>query len=193
MIAKTIERQRTSKGQHIFWAFAALLLALPLVAMQFTNEVNWDGADFALAGGLLAAVGLAYEWAMRRTRNGLYRAAVGVALAATLLLLWIKGAVGLIGAEDNPANLMYFGVLAVGVAGAFVARFQPHGMARALFATALAHWQVALIAFGISLGFSWSGWIEVVFLNGFFVTLWLVSAHLFLQAAQDEPAREATA
>jgi hypothetical protein len=47
-------------------------------------------------------------------------------------------AVGIIGSEDNPANLMYGGVLAVGIIGAIIARFEPHGMARALVATTLA-------------------------------------------------------
>jgi len=42
--------------------------------------------------------------------------------------------------------LMYIGVLAVGIIGALIARFQPHGMARALFATALAQMLVAVIA-----------------------------------------------
>ena len=54
------------------------------------------------------------------------------------MLVWINLAVGIIGSEDNPANLMYGGVLAVGVAGAVAARFRPGGMARALAATALA-------------------------------------------------------
>ncbi len=50
-----------------------------------------------------------------------YRFAVGVALAAAFLLVWMNLAVGLIGSEDNPANLMYFGVLAVGFIGAIIA------------------------------------------------------------------------
>jgi hypothetical protein len=67
-----------------------------------------------------------------------YRYAIGVALAAALILVWLSLGVGIIRKDGDPANLMYFGVLAVGISGAFVARFQPHGMARALLATALA-------------------------------------------------------
>ena len=63
-------------------------------------------------------------------------------------------AVGIIGTEDNPANLMYGGVLAVGIVGAIIARFQPHGMARALVATALAQALVAVIALIAGLGFA---------------------------------------
>ena len=67
-----------------------------------------------------------------------YRSAIGVALAAACILVWLSLGVGIIGKDGDPANLMYFGVLAVGIIGAIVARFRPQGMARALFAMALA-------------------------------------------------------
>ena len=125
---------------------AACILLLPLLAMQITDEVVWDLADFAVAGALLVGTGLTYELATRMTGNTAYRAAIGLALAAALILVWMNLAVGLIGTEDNPANLMYGGVLAVGIIGAIIARFRPHGMARAFFATALAQALVPVIA-----------------------------------------------
>lgn len=54
-------------------------------------------------------------------------------------------AVGLIGNEENLANLMYIGVLAVGLIGAAIARLEPGGMARVLFAMALAQTLVPLL------------------------------------------------
>jgi len=45
--------RRGSRWRIAAWAAAALLLLLPLVAMQFTDEVVWDVADFAFAGALL--------------------------------------------------------------------------------------------------------------------------------------------
>jgi peptidoglycan/LPS O-acetylase OafA/YrhL len=159
--------------------------------MQFTDEVNWDVADFALFGALLIGVGVSYELAVRTTGDNAYRAAVGVALAAAFILVWVNGAVGIIGSEDNPANLMYGGVLAVGIIGAIIARFQPHGMARALFATALAQALVAVIALIAGLGSPWSGPLEIVALNGFFVALFVGSALLFQRAARGRPERGA--
>jgi hypothetical protein len=147
--------------------------------MQVTDEVDWDLADFASAGALLVGVGVTYELAARKTASRAYRAAVGVALAAALILVWMNLAVGIIGTEDNPANLMYGGVLAVGIVGAIVARFQPHGMARALVATALAQALVAVIALIAGLGFT--GPITV-----FFAALWLISACLFRIAAREQ-------
>jgi hypothetical protein len=168
---------------------AAFILMLPLVAMQVTDQVRWGLADFAVAGALLVGTGLLYELAARKAGNVVYQAAVGVALAAALLLIWLNLAVGLIGTEGDRANLMYVGVLAVGIIGAAIARFQPHGMARALFATALAQALVALIALSFELGFPESGPLEILALNGFFVALFVGSALLFRYAAREHPPR----
>ena len=166
---------------------AGFVLLLPLLAMQITDEVIWDLADFAVAAALLVGTGLTYELAARKAGNIAYRAAVGVALAAALLLVWINLAVGIIGSEDNNANSMYFGVLAVGIIGAIVARFRAHGMARALFATALAQALVCVIALIIGLGSPWSPPAEILALNGFFAALFVGSALLFRYAAREHP------
>jgi len=80
--------------------------------MQFTDEVVWDLADFVVAGVFLFGAGLTYKLIARKGSNIAYRVAVGVAVATALLLIWMNLAVGLIGNEGNPANLMYIGVLA---------------------------------------------------------------------------------
>ena len=75
---------------------------------------------------------------MRLQSNTAYRMAAGLALTAAFLIVWLNAAAGLIGIEDDdPANLLYVGVLAIGFIGAIVARFQPRGLARTSFATAL--------------------------------------------------------
>lgn len=117
------------------------------------------------------------------TGNAAYRSAIGVALAAAFILVWLSLGVGIIGADGDPANLMYFGVLAVGIIGAAIARFRPRGMARALLATALAQASVAAIALIAGLGYPWSGPLEILALNGFFVALFVGSAWLFRRAA----------
>jgi hypothetical protein len=176
---------RSARGVALATAF---ILLVPLVAMQFSDEVVWNLADFAVAGFFLFGAGLTYELVARKGGNMAYRVAVGVAVAAALMLLWLMGAVGVIGEEGDRADLMYFGVLAVGIIGAVIARFQPHGMARALLATALAQGLVAVIALiagkhqaPISSVF------EIVGLNGFFVALFIGSAWLFRRAGRRQP------
>ena len=128
--------QRGTSLRALAWVAAASLQLLLLVAMQFTDEVKWDGADFTLMAAMLIAAGGTLELAVRMTRNAAYRAAVGLAVAAAFLLIWVNLAVGIIGSEDNLANLTYGGVLTVAIFGAFVARFQPLGMARTMVAAA---------------------------------------------------------
>lgn len=115
--------------------------------------------------------------------NTTYQFAAGVAIAAALILVWLSLGVGIIGRDGDPANLMYFGVLAVGVIGSFIARFRPGGMSRALFATALVQTSVATIALTARLGYPWSGLLELTVLNGFFIALFVGSAWLFRRAA----------
>jgi hypothetical protein len=154
--------------------------------MQVTDEVAWDAADFAFAGALIVGTGMTYEVAAKMTGNTAYRAAVAVALAAAFLLVWVNGAVGIIGTEDNPANLMYGGVLAAGLIGAGIARFRPDGMARALVATALAQILVVAIAVIAGMGYPASPPLEILGVNALFVALWLMSAWLFRKAAREQ-------
>jgi hypothetical protein len=159
----------------------AFILLIPLLAAP-----AWSLADFVIAGALLVGTGLTYVLVARKAGNIAYRFAVGVALAAAFILVWLNLAVGVIGTSGDPANVMYVGVLAVGIIGAIIARFQPPGMARALFATALAQALVAVIALIFGLGSSLSPPVEILALNGFFVALFVGSAWLFRYAAREQ-------
>ena len=164
---------------------AASSLLVPLLAMQFTEEVVWSLADFAVAGALLVGTGLVFRMAVRQAGDIAYRAAAGVALAAAFLLVFLVGAVGVIGEDGDRADLMYAGVLAVGIAGAAVSRFRPEGMARALLAMAAATALVGVIALIAGKHqAAISSVYEIVGLNGFFATLFMASAWLFRRAAR---------
>jgi hypothetical protein len=84
----------------------ALILLLPLVAMQFTDEVDWGLADFAFAGALLGGTGLLlYQLTARRAGNLAYQGlatAIGVA------------AIVLGEADDAPGLVLFGGLLIVG-------------------------------------------------------------------------------
>lgn len=122
------------------------------------------------------------------TSDTAYRAAVAVALGTALFLLWGMGALGIIGIEGDPADRMYYGVLAIGISGAIVARFQPDGMARVMFVTAAATIVVGVIA--LMLGkhrAEYSSVLEILGLTGMFATLFAGSAALFRKAASERP------
>src|SRR5690349_2991959 len=71
------------------------ILMIPLVAMQFTTEVNWTGFDFAAAGILLAFTGLVLTFALRKVRSTKSRlVAVGL-IGLGFLYCWAEMAVGI--------------------------------------------------------------------------------------------------
>ncbi|MBA2237599.1 MAG: hypothetical protein H0W24_02700 [Lysobacter sp.] len=169
---------RGNRWSMAIWRGAALLLLTPLVAMQFTSEVNWDETDFIVMGVMLVAACGTCELATRLSANTAYRAAVAVAVVTGFVMVWISLAVGVFGNENDPANLMFAGVLAVAVFGTLVARFRARGMARVLYATSAAQLFVAAIA--LALGFG-----ETVLLAALFALPWLASAQLFRRAARE--------
>jgi hypothetical protein len=176
------------KRRLIVWAaMVALIMLAPLLAF------DWPPFAFAFWGALLLGAELTYELIARKG-SAAYRVATGIAVAAALVLVWMNAAVGIIG--DGPVNLMYLGVLAVGFVGALIARFQPRGMALALFATAVAQMSVPVIALVIWKA-RWEnllidpnsphppfhpGIAPVFGLNAVFAMLWVVSGLLFRHA-----------
>src|SRR5688500_8897291 len=135
------------------WGGAAALLLAPAVASQVSDEMKWDSADFILVGLMLAAACGIWELAMNKTRNWSYAAAVVVAAGTAFLLFLVNGAVGILGSEDNPVNLLYFGVITLALGGAVIVRFQAEGMARAMAVTAGA--QVLTGLLGLKIGRAW--------------------------------------
>lgn len=164
----------------------AAVLAVPALAMAFklgvpdpgsgTEGVNWGPMDFAIIGVLVLGAGLLFEYASSRAGNVSHRLAVGIAVLAGLGLVWVNLAVGMIGDEGNPANLMYVLVLAVAFIGASVGRFEPREASVAMFATAGAHVIVVVIALVANLG-------PELRADAFFIAAWVASALLFRRAS----------
>ena len=76
---------------------SVIILLIPLIAMQFTDEVNWTLFDFIIAGALLLGTGLMCELAIRKINKIKYRIAICLALLVLLLLIWAELAVGIFG------------------------------------------------------------------------------------------------
>lgn len=88
-----------AKNKRLFGILltAALLLLLPLFAMQFSAEVSWSASDFAIAGVLLFGTGLLCEWVMRKVKTPARRLLLCAVLLLVLVLVWAELAVGLFG------------------------------------------------------------------------------------------------
>jgi hypothetical protein len=82
----------------IIIVFASLtLLLIPLIAMRFTDEVDWGLWDFVVAGVLLLGTGLMCELVIRKVKKIKYRIAICISLLAFLLLIWAELAAGIFG------------------------------------------------------------------------------------------------
>jgi D-alanyl-D-alanine carboxypeptidase len=147
---------------------------------------HWRPGALVLAFVLvLGAAGLTYELVVaKKMINKAYRFAVAMALAAVLLLVWMNVAVGGI-LGDDPANMMYFGVLLVGLVGAIIARLEPEGMSRVLLATALAMALVPAIALMIGTPAFANGVPAVFALHACYAMVFVGSALLFRRAARE--------
>lgn len=162
------------------WGTAVVLLALPAVL-----KAPWTASDFIFAGVVFAIVGGLIELAVRTSRNPWYRGGALIAVAASFLLVWINGAVGIIGSEHNDANLMFIGVIALALVGSVLARFRARGMAIAMGVAAVAQAAIGLVVAAFGLGANEPpGLAGVLILIGGFTGMWAVSALLFRKAAQ---------
>lgn len=167
----------------IVWVVIAILVLMLPVAMQFTDEVSWgEAAAYAV---LLVAIGGIYEMARALAKRDVtYRTAFIIGLVGALLLGWMNGAVGIIGSEDNPANLLYAAVAAVGLIGSLISRLRPRGMARTLFTVAIVVMLVPVTALLVWRPDFSPGVLGVFILNAFFATIFTGSGLLFLRAAR---------
>lgn len=120
---------------------AAGLLMVPLVASQVVEGWNWPAGAFVRVYVLFFATGLAYALIARKMGAWAYKAGVGLALVTGFALGWSN--MVHVADSGNPANLVYYGVLAVGGVGVCLARLEARGLARTLFAMAAT---LALIA-----------------------------------------------
>jgi hypothetical protein len=174
---RNIQGRRTI-WRLIGWGAIAGLIALPAIAMQFSEGVNWTAGDFVFAAVMLGGVGLGFELAVRASGSLLYRAGAALALGAGLTLLWANAAVGIVGSETASINLWFNLSVPVALAGAAIARLRARGMAMAMVAAA----GMQLTAGAIVQALGHWAWIATFVWSA----AWLASAWLFARAAPDQ-------
>jgi len=168
--------RRWSRWRIVGWSIPALLLLLPLVAMQFTTEIAWSGGDFLFAAVVFGTIGLAFEFIVGRSGNLAYRLGAAFAVFASFFIVWVNAAVGMIGAEENGYNLLFLAAIAVALAGGIPARFRAAGLARATVGAAIVQGAVA------AGGFSQDP--RGAVLSMALALLWLIAAAFFRAAAR---------
>jgi hypothetical protein len=167
---------RGSVWRLIGWSLAALLLIIPLIAGQLTNEVRWSSFDFLLIGALLVSAGITFEMIARGSQHWRYRLAAAAAVTAGFGTIVSNAAVGIIGSEHEPINLGFYAVPVLALAGAFIVRFRALGMAVSMSLASVGY--LILVMVGLLIGAP----------VGLFVigpaVVWIGSAELFRRAAE---------
>lgn len=77
------------------FATASILLLIPLLAMQFTQEVNWTPFDFMVAGTLLYGTTIACDFTLRKIKNKNTALVLCGVILFILAVIWAELAVGI--------------------------------------------------------------------------------------------------
>lgn len=160
-------------------ALAALgLLMAPAMASRLVPGWNWPAKAFVVVYLLFFALGMVYVLIARRMDAWQYKVGVGMALVAGFALGWSN--MVQVADSGHPANLMYYSVLIVGVAGAVLARLKARGLARTLFAMAAT---LALIALMLPSGAPPDMARRMAIGHGVYVALFIAAGLLFRRAS----------
>ncbi|HEY3403735.1 MAG TPA: hypothetical protein VGK59_10135 [Ohtaekwangia sp.] len=164
-----------------------ILLLIPWLAMQFTDEVHWSPFDFLIAALLLFLTGLSFVLVTRFVSDIIYRAAVGLAFGTTLLMIWVNLAVGLIGSGPNLGNILLMIVVPIVVAGTIRSRMRTQGMERTMYVSALTVVLIAIISILMNTPeSSVNSTIEIAGVCGLFAALFAVAGSLFRYAPLEQ-------
>ena len=167
----------------LVWGGAGVAWLIPLTAKLLAEGMLWTTFDFIVWGAMLLVAAGACEVGLRLSGSLAYRAGVVVAAGTSFLIVWSNLAVGIIGDENNPLNQIFFGVIAIAVVGAFLARFRARGMDLVMAVTAAAQFGTAFVALAYE---------HIVFaIVGVFSLGWLLAAWLFREAARAEAGNRA--
>jgi hypothetical protein len=146
--------------------------------------MNWTLEDYIVVGVLAIIAALVLTLATRKSLSLSYRAGAVIAVFSAMAVFVSAGAVGIIGGEDNVANLLYLGALALGIVGAIVARLQARGLALSMTLVGVAHVLIGAGALLLDIGRDGNAYpYDVIIATAVFGGAFFVSAWLFNRAA----------
>ena len=183
---------KTTSVSTDFFRVALIVGLIQLLPLYLTTTgsgvdgigFHWTLIDFVFSFIVMFSVGFAYTLVSRNAAgNGMYKAASALGLLGAFLLVWSNAAVGIIG-DDNPINLLYFAVLAIGFLGACAAGFKARAMSLTMFATAIGMMIVPTIAYLIKVPDFSPGVVGVFGISAGFATIFTGSGLLFRHAGK---------
>lgn len=178
------------KAAYIPAIASTLFLIIPLTGMLLSAGVNWGLFDFIFAWVIIFGSGFTYKFITSKISNTKYKAALAIAVFTSLFIVWSNLAVGIIGSEDNPVNLIYFVMLFAVIIGGVAVKFHPKGLSILMFAAAAAHGLIPFIAFVLIGAENIERFTRemnvLIGIHLFIIMLWTISGLLFRYSAQDK-------
>lgn len=163
-----------------------IFLAIPLILTLTGSGVDgvgfhWTLGDFIFAFVLIFGTGTLFELARKKAgKNMLYKIAAGMAFIGLFSLVWVNGAVGIIGDSDINA---FYGIVALTIIiGTIIARLEPKKMSYTLYTAAFIQFFIPIVALILKEPDFSPGVVYVFILNAFWVTLFSGSAFFFEKA-----------
>jgi Kef-type K+ transport system membrane component KefB len=89
----------TKKSLSIIISVTVILLLIPLIAMQLSNDVQWKTSDFLMAAILLLSAGIATDLIIRKVQKKESKIVFILAILVIIAIIFIELAVGLF---DSP-------------------------------------------------------------------------------------------
>lgn len=81
----------------LIYSIPFVILSIPLMAMQFTKEVNWTIFDFLVMGILLFTTVFTIDFVLKKFKTLKSRLILIVGIVVLLALVWAELAVGIFG------------------------------------------------------------------------------------------------
>lgn len=86
-----------SQRSTLLYSIPFVILSIPLMAMQFTEEVNWTISDFLVMGILLFTTVFTIDFVLKKFKTLKSRLILIVGTVVLLALVWAELAVGIFG------------------------------------------------------------------------------------------------
>lgn len=85
----------TKNSLFLITSVVMIILLIPLIAMQFTDEVNWGLFDFIIAAFMLFSTGIAIDFIIKKVKNSKMALLLSLIIFLILILIWAELAVGI--------------------------------------------------------------------------------------------------
>ena len=174
---------RRSPWRYLMWGAAGALVLVAVLAIEAVRQGEYA---LVIMAGLFAFGCAIVERGTQTAAAWAYRGGAVLAMLTGLGQVYMNLAVGLIGSEDDPINLMFFAIVLLALLGSLGVRARAGAMVWVMGVAALTQLVAGVVGMVFQIGLTEPRPEGVAFLTVYFAGLWLNAAALFRTAARQE-------